>query len=100
MPRILTLGEGFYDAVSPARFPQHVLRFRNTRAARTIGLDTLTEAEWESHFARFEPLLCNLHEPLALRYHGHQFGVYNSQLGDGRGFLFAQMYELAGEKRL
>jgi uncharacterized protein YdiU (UPF0061 family) len=44
--------------------------------------------------------LCNLHEPLALRYHGHQFGVYNSQLGDGRGFLFAQMYELAGEKRL
>jgi len=29
--------------------------------------------------------------PLALRYHGHQFQVYNPHIGDGRGFLFAQM---------
>jgi len=28
---------------------------------------------------------------LALRYHGHQFQQYNANLGDGRGFLFAQM---------
>lgn len=28
--------------------------------------------------------------PLALRYHGHQFRTYNADLGDGRGFLFAQ----------
>jgi uncharacterized protein YdiU (UPF0061 family) len=33
----------------------------------------------------------NLPQPLALRYHGHQFGVYNPELGDGRGFLFAQL---------
>ena len=25
-----------------------------------------------------------------MRYHGHQFGVYNPEIGDGRGFLFAQ----------
>jgi uncharacterized protein YdiU (UPF0061 family) len=91
MPRIWKLGEEFYDVVAPARFPRHVLRFRNSRAAKSVGLDALREDEWERHFARFEPLLCNLHEPLALRYHGHQFGVYNAQLGDGRGFLFAQM---------
>src|SRR4029079_18971532 len=30
-------------------------------------------------------------QPLALRYHGHQFRVYNPALGDGRGFLFAQV---------
>ncbi len=30
-------------------------------------------------------------QPLALRYHGHQFRSYNPQLGDGRGFLFAQL---------
>ena len=30
-------------------------------------------------------------QPLALRYHGHQFRVYNPDLGDGRGFLFAQL---------
>jgi uncharacterized protein YdiU (UPF0061 family) len=26
-------------------------------------------------------------------YHGHQFRVYNPQLGDGRGFLFAQLHD-------
>ncbi|MGI8610995.1 MAG: protein adenylyltransferase SelO family protein, partial [Sphingomicrobium sp.] len=30
-------------------------------------------------------------EPHALRYHGHQFRVYNPDIGDGRGFLFAQL---------
>jgi uncharacterized protein YdiU (UPF0061 family) len=35
-------------------------------------------------------------EPLALRYHGHQFRVYNPYIGDGRGFLFAQMRDGAG----
>lgn len=29
--------------------------------------------------------------PLALRYHGHQFRTYNPDIGDGRGFLFAQL---------
>jgi uncharacterized protein YdiU (UPF0061 family) len=33
----------------------------------------------------------SLTEPLALRYHGHQFRSYNPDIGDGRGFLFAQM---------
>ena len=44
--------------------------------------------------ARFEPLPGSLPEPLALRYHGHQFRAYNEELGDGRGFLFAQMHDL------
>jgi hypothetical protein len=38
-------------------------------------------------------------EPLALRYHGHQFRSYNPEIGDGRGFLFAQLRE-AGTGRL
>jgi uncharacterized protein YdiU (UPF0061 family) len=33
----------------------------------------------------------NLPQPLALRYHGHQFRVYNPDIGDGRGFTFAQL---------
>ncbi len=37
-------------------------------------------------------------EPLALRYHGHQFRVYNPEIGDGRGFLFAQLRD--GHDRL
>jgi uncharacterized protein YdiU (UPF0061 family) len=94
-PAILTLGGDFYDPVAPADFPQAILRFRNDRAAARIGLEGLAEAEWVRHFGRFEPLPDNLTEPLALRYHGHQFRVYNPDIGDGRGFLFAQMRDAA-----
>ncbi len=59
-----------------------------------IGLADLTDEEWLRHFARFEPLPGNQPQPLALRYHGHQFRVYNPDLGDGRGFLFAQLRDL------
>ncbi|MCZ7681436.1 MAG: protein adenylyltransferase SelO family protein [Sandaracinaceae bacterium] len=90
-PRLPELGEGFFDAVAPARFPEHALRWRNDRHAARVGLDTLTDEEWMACFARFEPLPDNLREPLAMRYHGHQFRVYNPQLGDGRGFLYAQL---------
>ena len=38
--------------------------------------------------------------PLALRYHGHQFQHYNPDLGDGRGFLFAQLYDLSDGRLL
>ncbi|MEP7005772.1 MAG: protein adenylyltransferase SelO [Sphingomonas bacterium] len=88
---ILELGEGFYDPVEPADFPETRLRFRNDRAAASVGLDGLNEAEWIAHFGRFAPLEGSLPRPLALRYHGHQFRVYNPEIGDGRGFLFAQM---------
>jgi uncharacterized protein YdiU (UPF0061 family) len=94
-PKILTLGEGFFDAVQPAAFPLAVPRFLNRRAARSVGLD-LDEAGWERHFHRFEPLPGNLEGPLALRYHGHQFRNYNPDIGDGRGFLFAQLRDERG----
>ncbi len=87
---VLELGPAFYDAVRPADFPQAILRFRNDRAAAGIGLDGLSDAAWTRHFARFAPLPGSLEQPLALRYHGHQFRTYNPDLGDGRGFLFAQ----------
>jgi len=92
-PRFMTLGPEFADEVDPASFPKSILRFRNDRAAATVGLDPLTDAEWIAHFARFEALPENQPRPLATRYHGHQFRVYNPDLGDGRGFLFAQMRE-------
>ena len=91
---ILELGDGFYDVVAPARFPRLVRRHRNQRWARRVGLDTLDDAEWERYFAAFEALPANLPERLALRYHGHQFRTYNPQLGDGRGFLHAQLHDV------
>jgi uncharacterized protein YdiU (UPF0061 family) len=88
---ILELGNAFYDPVAAADFPQTILRFRNDRAAAEVGLDSLSDDEWAAHFGRFAPLPGSLGQPLALRYHGHQFRVYNPEIGDGRGFLFAQM---------
>lgn len=93
---ILALGPDFYDPVEPAIFPQHILRFRNAPAAASVGLDGLSEAQWLAHFGRFEPLPGSLAQPLALRYHGHQFRTYNPDLGDGRGFLFAQLRDASG----
>ena len=90
------LQPNFSDPVEPARFPQHTLRFRNDRAAAEIGLDSLDHDEWLHHFGALAPLPRNLEQPLALRYHGHQFQSYNPWLGDGRGFLFAQLLDTAG----
>jgi uncharacterized protein YdiU (UPF0061 family) len=84
--------------VHSASFPKTKLRFRNDYWAKKIGLADLTDERWIAHFGRFEPLPQNLPEPLALKYHGHQFRVYNPEIGDGRGFLFAQIRD--GSNRL
>ncbi len=90
------LGPEFHDLVRPADFPQRTLRFRNDRWAARVGLDKLTDDEWVNHFGSFEPLPGSLAQPMALRYHGHQFRSYNPDLGDGRGFLFAQLFDDRG----
>jgi serine/tyrosine/threonine adenylyltransferase len=94
-PKILNLGPNFYDSVEPAQFPQCVPRFLNERWAERLGLG-LDEDGWARHFCRFDPLPDNLTHALALRYHGHQFRVYNPDIGDGRGFTFAQLRDDGG----
>ncbi len=88
---IAALAPWLGDPVAPTPFPQTTLRWRNRRWDGAVGLDGLSDADWVRHMGRFEPLPGNLPQPLALRYHGHQFRVYNPDLGDGRGFLFAQL---------
>jgi uncharacterized protein YdiU (UPF0061 family) len=95
-PAILPLADWLGDPVAAADFPALRLRWRNNRAAASVGLDRLSDADWLRHFGRFEALAGNLPQPLALRYHGHQFRVYNPEIGDGRGFLFAQLRDGAG----
>ncbi|MDC3140725.1 YdiU family protein [Alphaproteobacteria bacterium] len=87
------LGNAFYDIAKPALFPNHILRFRNNRAAKLIGFDDLSDDEWINYFGKFSKYPGVNHDPLALKYHGHQFGHYNSELGDGRGFLLAQFLD-------
>lgn len=95
-PAISKLADWLGAPVDAADFPETRLRFRNDRAAASVGLDALSDEDWTRHFGRFAPLEGNLPRPLALKYHGHQFRVYNPQIGDGRGFLFAQLRDQAG----
>ena len=88
------LGPEFFDVVAAAEFPAATLRHRNQAWAARVGLDGLSEGEWIAHLGRFVPLPGSFEQPLALRYHGHQFRSYNPDLGDGRGFLFAQLHDL------
>ena len=87
----------FYDVVEAARFPKLVLWFRNQRWAARVGLSELSDAERKNAFACFEPLTDNLQEPLALRYHSHQFRTYNPTIGDSRGFLYARLIDDQGQ---
>lgn len=95
-PAILEIADFIADPVSAADFPETILRFRNDRAAAEIGLQRLSDDDWIRHFGRFAALDGNLPTPLALRYHGHQFRSYNPEIGDGRGFLFAQLRDQRG----
>ena len=89
----LALGRRFFSPVRPAEFPGARIRYRNLAWAERLGLGALggDDEAWTSKFARFEPFEGSLRRPVALAYHGHQFGVYNPDIGDGRGFLHAQM---------
>ncbi|WP_127143722.1 protein adenylyltransferase SelO family protein [Pelagibacterium montanilacus] len=90
------LGPDFFDPVAPADFPETIVRYRNQRWAGKVGLGDLDTDAWVSHFGRFAPIEGSFGQPLALRYHGHQFQSYNPALGDGRGFLFAQLLDAQG----
>ncbi|MEH2333753.1 protein adenylyltransferase SelO [Nostoc sp.] len=90
-----SLGDDYYDEVAAAEFPQHLLRWRNDALLPRLGLDPqlVKDEDFITAFGKFQgrkPLL-------ALRYHGYQFGEYNGQLGDGRGFLYGQVRANDGE---
>jgi uncharacterized protein YdiU (UPF0061 family) len=89
-PALESLGDDYYDIVAAAEFPQHILRFRNDDTLVQLGLnpDDVSDADFIEAFGRFHYHPRHL---LALRYHGYQFGEYNSRLGDGRGFLYGQI---------
>jgi serine/tyrosine/threonine adenylyltransferase len=94
-PAFESLGNDYYDVVTAAEFPQQILRFRNNRVLTQLGLDPeqVTDEDFVAAFGQFEqrqPLL-------AMCYHGYQFGEYNPNLGDGRGFLYGQVRGLDGE---
>ncbi len=90
-----SLGYDYFDEVTAAEFPRHILRFRNDQILPLLGLNPLEvqDADFIQAFGKFQ----GVRPFLALRYHGYQFGEYNSRLGDGRGFLYGQVRGTDGE---
>jgi uncharacterized protein YdiU (UPF0061 family) len=88
-PAIENLGEEYYSEVTAAEFPQHTIRYTNQELLNLIGIEqeSVEDSHWIEAFGKFQ----GIRPFLALKYHGYQFGVYNPQLGDGRGFLYGQV---------
>lgn len=92
------LPEDFYDLVSPKGFLNPYLVAFNTDAAELLDLDpkeALTP-EFVEYFSGKKTLPGS--EPLAMYYTGHQFGVYNPDIGDGRAILLGEVRNKKGEK--
>jgi uncharacterized protein YdiU (UPF0061 family) len=87
-PAIESLAD-YHDIVTAAEYPSHKLRWRNDDILPILGLDSQLVSDDDfieafGHFRAVRPFL-------ALRYHGYQFGEYNPQIGDGRGFVYGQV---------
>jgi uncharacterized protein YdiU (UPF0061 family) len=89
------------EPVVPALFSRCSLVYRNDAVLDWLDLDPahVTNEDFLDAFAHFRghsgPLLAPKGPAfLALAYHGHQFGVYNRNLGDGRAFLLGHARRL------
>ncbi len=84
------LPPAFYTRLAPTPLPEPYLVAFNSGAADLIGL-----AHEEAQRAEFAEIFCGNRllpgfDPLAAVYAGHQFGVFVSQLGDGRAILLGE----------
>ncbi len=81
--------EDYHDIVTAAEYPMHKLRWRNDDLLPVIRLDPsqVSDDDFIEAFGHFQ----SVRPFLALRYHGYQFGEYNPQIGDGRGFVYGQV---------
>ncbi len=84
------MGGDFYQKKSPDPATDPYLIHYNPSANQLIGLDITPEAmpEFTNIFSGNQALPDS--SPLAMAYSGHQFGVYNPRLGDGRGLLISE----------
>lgn len=84
------LDDAFYSRVKPQGLWGVRLAHANPEAAKLIGLsgEDLGTDEFLQIFSGNQ--IPDAFDPLAMAYSGHQFGVYNPQLGDGRGLLLAE----------
>ncbi|WP_199461083.1 protein adenylyltransferase SelO [Vibrio owensii] len=92
--RFSELPSAFFTYVTPQLLDNTRWVVWNGEFAQQFGLPVTENEELLNVFAgqkEFVPFA-----PLAMKYAGHQFGVYNPDLGDGRGLLLAEMQHQDG----
>lgn len=92
------LPEEFYHIVNPKPFENPFLICLNSEMAKEIELDTLGIDETELAEYLSGKKLIPGSEPIAQYYTGHQFGVYNPHIGDGRAILLGEVVNSRGNK--
>ncbi|KEF32929.1 Selenoprotein O and cysteine protein [Marinobacter nitratireducens] len=83
--RYLELPDSFYTRVQPKPLSGAKMVCFNHKLAEDMGFSASSEEDWTAVGAGRE--LLEGMDPVAMKYTGHQFGVYNPELGDGRGLL-------------
>ncbi len=92
--RFSELPSAFFTYVTPQLLDNTRWVVWNGEFAQQFGLPATENDELLNVFSGkvdFAPFA-----PLAMKYAGHQFGVYNPDLGDGRGLLLAEMQHQDG----
>ena len=85
------LPEHFYTKQKATPLIQPQLAAFSQSAAALIGLQDGVELRQQLTAVGSGNAGWDGADPLAMIYSGHQFGVYNSQLGDGRGLLLGEV---------
>ena len=95
--RFARLGDDFSTAVAPEPIAEPCLAIVSEAALALLDLDPAETQRPEFVRLFSGHALWRDAEPRAMVYSGHQFGVYNPRLGDGRGLLLGEVVNETGE---
>ncbi|MCO1334719.1 YdiU family protein [Microbulbifer sp. OS29] len=91
------LGDVFGALVAPTPFSQPQVIDVNPAVLQLLGIDPNEKSEPAWAQLGCGAKLFNGSRPFAMKYTGHQFGVYNPELGDGRALLLGEI-ETGGQR--
>ncbi|MGY2572860.1 protein adenylyltransferase SelO [Vibrio sp. C8] len=93
--RFSELPKAFYTLIEPQPLSNTRWVTWNSDLAKHYGFPDKPNNELLQAFSGQE--VPEQFAPLAMKYAGHQFGVYNPDLGDGRGLLLAEVASKSGQ---
>ncbi|MHA2937509.1 protein adenylyltransferase SelO [Vibrio sp. RC27] len=93
--RYLSLPDCFYSPVNPMALENPNWVAWNEPHAHELGFPAIPNEELLAIFSGQR--VPDSVTPIAMKYTGHQFGVYNPQLGDGRGLLLGEVEDNTGK---